>query len=982
MARPAKSTLQAPLPPAVSNIVLIKGNQGEGVQRLKEKLVIALNQSSKLFPALKTGSTLDDDTEAALRNWQASLGLAADGVAGPYCRDALDSMALPALDVVLTSAEVKKVFPNATKLSNISRHLPYVLSALCAFKLTDVEMVAVALATIRAETEGFVPIAEMVSRFNTQPGQSAFSAYEGRQSLGNSQPGDGALFRGRGYVQLTGRRNYESYGQLLDLPLATTPDIACYPEIAACLLAAYLDENQTALRAALKKQDLASARKVVNGGSHGLDRFKDTYTRFMALLAPAGGVARGPARAGKPAAKRRPAAAARPATPAAMRRENLKVTADVVDLRDREYMPPPHPMPQQYPPDSDIKKYIHNYNKAELVLDQHQEGACTGFGLACVINFVRWANAGAPVTFASVSPRMLYKFARRYDEYEGEDYEGSSCRGALKGWFHHGVCREALWQYDKGPNSLPLPGWDMDAQEQTLGVYYRIDIKSIVDMQAAISEVGAIYVSAYTHEGWDELARVKTLQAHKDLPVIKYDGAPSQSGGHAFALVGFNREGFVVQNSWGTAWGADGFAVLSYIDWLANAMDAWVVAMGVAGVVAGRLASSKKASGKSAAIQGKAEWWDEDKAYQHSIVLGNNGRVNHYLTRDTVSMTLQYQACVAPDEWFRQQADKKKRLVVYAHGGLNSESAAIMRARVMGRYFLQNGCYPLFMVWKSGLLESLTDILQDAITPRATQPGLAGNWLSDNLSDPLLEKTVGRGAAKPLWTEMKENAALAAQQGRGGDLLTNALRSLAGSWGDNFELHLVAHSAGSIMLGRLLGNLAQKDLLGAVKSCHLYAPACTVDFANKGYGVYPTVLENLYIDVLSDKRELADNVAHVYQKSLLYFVSNALEADARTPILGMANVFDAKYTGWDGAGVTNEALDSWRQTVQSSRMKSRITIHDEADMVTRTTKAGSGVKVEAASHGGFDNNVDVVSQTLQRIVGGKLTLPVDDLEGF
>jgi hypothetical protein len=438
-----------------------------------------------------------------------------------------------------------------------------------------------------------------------------------------------------------------------------------------------------------------------------------------------------------------------------------------------------------------------------------------------------------------------------------------------------------------------------------------------------------------------------------------------------------------VQNSWGKKWGAGGFAVLTYADWLAHGMDAWVIAMGVAGVVAGRLASGKKTPGKSAAIQGNAQWWDEDKAYQHSIVLGNNGRVNHYLPRDAVNMTLQYQACVAPDEWFRQQADKKKRLVVYVHGGLNSEESAIKRARVMGRYFLQNGCYPLFMVWKSGMLESFTDILQDAITPRAAQqPGLAGNWLTDNLSDPVLEKTVGRGAAKPLWSEMKENAALAAEQTRGGDLLTNAIRSLAGSWGADFELHLVGHSAGSIMLGRLLGNMARKNMLGVVKSCHLYAPACTVAFANKEYGAYPGVMENLYIDVLSDKRELGDNVGRIYQKSLLYFVSNALEADARTPILGMANVFDAKYTGWDGAGVTTESLDNWRQTVQSSKLKSRITIHDEADVVTRTAKAGSGIKVEKASHGGFDNNTVVVSQTLQRIRGGKLTLPVDDLEGF
>ncbi len=346
---------------------------------------------------------------------------------------------------------------------------------------------------------------------------------------------------------------------------------------------------------------------------------------------------------------------------AALRRANLNVKADGVDLRDREYIPPPHALAERFPPDRDMKKFIGKYAAANLLLDQGQEGACTGFGLACVINYVRWASAGAPDTFESVSPRMLYKFARRYDEYEGENYEGSSCRGALKGWFHHGVCLETFWQYDQGPNRLPRPGWDLDAQEQTLGVYYRIDIKSIIDMQAAINEVGAIYVSAYTHDGWDALENSKTPpRSHKDLPVIDYNGIPARDGGHAFALVGFNRAGFIIQNSWGNGWGASGFAVLGYADWLAHGMDAWVVAMGVPGVVAGRLTGGKKAPGKTAATQSPAGWWDEEKAYQHSIVLGNNGRVNHYATRDSVSHTLQYQACVAPDEWFRQQPGNKK----------------------------------------------------------------------------------------------------------------------------------------------------------------------------------------------------------------------------------------------------------------------------------------------------------------------------------
>ena len=58
---------------------------------------------------------------------------------------------------------------------------------------------------------------------------------------------------------------------------------------------------------------------------------------------------------------------------------------------------------------------------------------------------------------------MLYKFARRYDEYEGENYDGSSCRGALKGWYHNGVYIESKWPYAAGENALPVAGWDTDS---------------------------------------------------------------------------------------------------------------------------------------------------------------------------------------------------------------------------------------------------------------------------------------------------------------------------------------------------------------------------------------------------------------------------------------------------------------------------------------------------------------------------------------
>src|SRR4030095_10732413 len=167
----------------------------------------------------------------------------------------------------------------------------------------------------------------------------------------------------------------------------------------------------------------------------------------------------------------------------------LDARPDRLDLRDLPYRPPLRSLPPIWPPGKVIKANLTSYIEAKLVRDQGEEGACTGFGLACVANYLLWVEhlkAKRGGTFASVSPRMLYELARRYDEWRGVDYEGSSCRGALKGWNKHGVCKEGLWPFplSKGAPVFvsPKAGWEKDAVTRPLGVYYRVDKNSIVDI--------------------------------------------------------------------------------------------------------------------------------------------------------------------------------------------------------------------------------------------------------------------------------------------------------------------------------------------------------------------------------------------------------------------------------------------------------------------------------------------------------------------
>lgn len=960
-------------------ILLVRGSQGSEVRRLKQQLLKQLGDGAADYAGLMNKSdVLDADVEAAIRRWQSGVGIVADGVVGPRCQVLLGLRAPATLALALEPAALRGLFP-ATKPANIVRYAPYVAAALGAVGLTDRSMVLAALGTIRAESEGFVPIAELPSQLNTRPGMAPFSAYEGRKSLGNLKAGDGALFKGRGFVQLTGRAHYEHYGARLDIDLQAKPDLANAPEVASVLLATFLADRAEAMRQALTLGDLAAARKLVNGGSHGLDRFREVFA-MADVVWPS--VVATPSRAkaarGAMAPARGQAAQAAPQPPATASKRALAVRKDPSDLRDRPYQPPPVSLFDEFPASGDVKRFLQAYSKAGLILDQGQEGACTGFGLACVINYLRWRKAGLPAKMESVSPRMLYNFARRYDEYDGEDYEGSSCRGALKGWFNHGVCLENDWPYSAG-SPTPKYGYAQRAGAHTLGVYFRVDLRDITDLQAAIQQVGAVYVSAFTHDGWSQLpSRARPPVNHDALPVIPFDGRPSETDGHAFALVGFNARGFVIQNSWGTGWGVGGFAILTYADWLANAMDAWVVAMGVPGVVLGSVGSQGRGGAGAAAGVNQSQWWSEDQAYRHSVVLGNDGRMKRYLTEDELSRTLLHQVAGLPDQWFRTQArGARKRVVLYAHGGLNREDAAIRRVRAMGRHFLANDCYPIFLIWKTGLFETIGNILGDTFRLQPKAAGV-GEWLTER-SDLLLEKTVGRPMARPIWSEMKENAELAFGSGRGGDLLITALQKLSDTWGEEFELHLVGHSAGSIILGHFVSAMAARGLAGRITSVHLQAPACTVAFANRHYAPQTALMKRLHVQLLSDRAERDDNVAAIYRKSLLYFVSNALEVDLRTPILGMENVFKQDYAGWDGTSATGDALKSWRQAAASAGLLSeqRLTVVDREKILVALPD-----RRERTSHGGFDNDIEVMSRTLSSILGGPLLNPVDDLRGF
>jgi peptidoglycan L-alanyl-D-glutamate endopeptidase CwlK len=227
-----------------------------------------------------------DGTETAVRAFQLSLHLPVTGEV-----DAQTALAL-GLDHLVGPVErpspesAALVFPG-TRFENVQANLPYVTKGLLESGLRDKGMFLMSLATIRAETSTFLPISEAVSVLNTSPGGRPFGRYDRRKDLGNKGPPDGERYKGRGYIQLTGRANYADIGRRIGLGngLVDDPEKANDPEIAGRILAEFLKRAEPAIRAALARKDLVKARKLVNGGSHGLNPFRTAYLRGHEIFA-------------------------------------------------------------------------------------------------------------------------------------------------------------------------------------------------------------------------------------------------------------------------------------------------------------------------------------------------------------------------------------------------------------------------------------------------------------------------------------------------------------------------------------------------------------------------------------------------------------------------------------------------------------------------------------------------------------------------
>ena len=241
-------------------MLLKVGSKGEEVKKLQEKLGVDAGSNA---------GTFGPKTEAAVKAWQKANGLLDDGIVGDNTWKKL----FPPTPLVLPESPFKLQNLVGHLADNVILQIP---ATAAKFNITNNLRLIHFLAQCAHESGNFKWVTEFASG----------AAYEGRKDLGNTQPGDGIRFKGRGYIQLTGRANYAQFSKFCGEDCVANPDLVAtkYPMMSA---AYFFNVNKlwTICDQGATDEIVTKVTKRVNGGTNGLaDRLKH-FKEYYALLA-------------------------------------------------------------------------------------------------------------------------------------------------------------------------------------------------------------------------------------------------------------------------------------------------------------------------------------------------------------------------------------------------------------------------------------------------------------------------------------------------------------------------------------------------------------------------------------------------------------------------------------------------------------------------------------------------------------------------
>jgi putative chitinase len=277
-------------------MLLKVGSKGEDVKQLQAKL------------GLTADGSFGPNTEKKVKEWQTANGITADGIVGPGTWSKMFGATTQPVQVV--KEDVVIPVSSEFKLQNLKGHIPDAVIAQIPetakkFNITNPLRLAHFLAQCGHESGGFKAVSENLNysadglkkifgkyfpgnlneSYAKQPEKIASRVYGSRMGNGDESTGEGFKFRGRGYIQLTGKQNYTNFAKFIGEDTVSNPDLVAtkYPLASAAF---FFDSNKlwSICDKGADEATVTAVTKRVNGGTIGLpDRIKH-FNEYYNLL--------------------------------------------------------------------------------------------------------------------------------------------------------------------------------------------------------------------------------------------------------------------------------------------------------------------------------------------------------------------------------------------------------------------------------------------------------------------------------------------------------------------------------------------------------------------------------------------------------------------------------------------------------------------------------------------------------------------------
>jgi len=277
-------------------MILKNGSKGDDVKKLQEKL------------GVESIGTFGPKTEAAVKSWQKANGLKDDGIVGDATWSKLFGESAPVATVIKEDVVIPSGGP--LNLEKLKGHIPDAVIAqipetAAKFNITNNLRLAHFLSQCGHESGGFKAVSENLNysadglkkifgkyfpgnlneSYARQPEKIAARVYASRMGNGDESSKEGFKFRGRGYIQLTGKANYTNFTKFIGEDCIANPDLVAtkYPLASAAF---FFDSNKlwSICDKGADDATVTAVTKRVNGGTIGLpDRIKH-FKEYYNLL--------------------------------------------------------------------------------------------------------------------------------------------------------------------------------------------------------------------------------------------------------------------------------------------------------------------------------------------------------------------------------------------------------------------------------------------------------------------------------------------------------------------------------------------------------------------------------------------------------------------------------------------------------------------------------------------------------------------------